>query len=190
MTTLHTFPRPDQSLPTRQVGERWSEAHDRYDEGTRYLYRHSAHELTLFWDTPTPAEIDGVRSRPIEVGLHVHGPAAFLLYKIDQVCEWSDVAFNVHLVPEGELELPQEPPGERARLRITLVDARDGVVRAKRIVSFDKVMTQALRHTMTEQARQDYDRAAYDAAVREAHGRFPDTDAMARAAEVLEPALG
>lgn len=190
MSKLHTFERPAEAPATRQVGEVWSDAHEKYDEGVRYLYRHGAHELVLFWGAPTQAEIDGLRARPLEVGLFTLGPVAFLLYKIDQVCEWSDAAFNVHLVSEAERELPAEPPGERARLRITLVDANDGVIRAKRIVSLDKVMTQALRHVMTEQAAASFDRAAYDAAVRAAHARFPDSDAMARNAEFLEPALG
>lgn len=190
MAQIHTFPRPDSTPATRQVGEVWSERHEKYDEGVRYLYRHGAHELVLFWDAPTQAEIDGLRGQPLEVGLYTQGPAAFLLYKIHNVCEWSDAAFHVQLVPEAERELPAEPPGERARLRLILVDAHDGVIRAKRIVSLDKVMTQALRHAMAQQAAQPFDRMAYDAAVAAAHARFPDSDAMARAAECLEPTLG
>ncbi len=190
MSPVHTFRRPEVLPETRHVGERWSPEHERYDEGARYLYRHGAHELTLFWKGPTAAEIEGFRTRPVEVGLYVQAPAAFLLYKIEHVCEWSDVAFNVHLVPEAERELPNEATGDRARFRLTLVDADDGVIRAKRLVSLDKVMTQALRHTMHEQARAPFDRAAYDAAVRAAHARFPDSDAMIRAAEFQEAALG
>ncbi len=190
MSRIHTFLRPESQAPTRHVGERWSDAHEHYDEGVRYLYRHGAHELTLFWHAPTEAEIEGFRSRPVELGLHVEGPAAFLLYRIEAVCEWSDAAFNVHLVPEAERELPNEAAGERARLRLTLVDARDGIIRAKRIVSLDKVMTQALRMVMSEQAKAPFDRAAYEAAVRAAHARYPDPEAMIRVAEFQEAALG
>jgi hypothetical protein len=190
MAPVHTFPRPELQAETRHVGERWSPEHDKYDEGARYLYRHGAHELTLFWNGPTEAESNGFRANPVEVGLYVQGPAAFLLYRIQDVCEWSDVAFNVHLVPEAERELPNEAAGDRARFRLTLVDAGNGIIRAKRIVSLDKVMTQALRMVMTEQAASPFDRAAYDAAVRAAHARFPDSDAMIRAAEFQETTLG
>lgn len=190
MSRIHTFARPAPLPDTRHVGERYSPEHERYEEGARYVYRHGAHDLVLFWNAPTEAEIAGLRSRLVEVGLYVQGPAAFLLYRIEDVCEWSDVAFNVHLVPEGERELPGEPTGERARLRLTLVDARDGVIRAKRIVSLDKVMTQALRHVMTDQAQAPFERAAYEAAVQAAHARFPDSDAMIRAAEFQEATLG
>lgn len=174
----------------RQVGEVFDPAYNRYDEGARYAYVNEGHELVLFWNGPTGAEVEGFRIQPVEVGLFTHGPASFLLYKIQDVCEWSDVAFNAHLVPEAERELPKEEPGDRGRLRMVLVDAEDGVIRAKRIVSLDKVMTQALKHAMAEQAAAPFNRLLYDAAVQDVHARFKDSDALAAVAEVVEPTLG
>jgi hypothetical protein len=174
----------------RQVGEVFDPAYNRYDEGARYAYVNEGHELVLFWNGPTGAEVEGFRAQPVETGLFTHGPASFLLYKIQDVCEWSDVAFNVHLVPEAEREPPREEPGDRGRLRMILVDAEDGVIRAKRIVSLDKVMTQALKHAMAEQAAAPFNRLLYDAAVQDVHARFKDSDALAAVAEVVEPTLG
>lgn len=190
MSHIHTFQRPNVALTGPQVGDLYHPGFNRYDEGARYLYRDGAHDLTLFWTQPTAAEIEGFRAQPIEAGLYLDTPAAFLLYKIRNVCEWSDCAFNVHLLPETERELPAEPPGERARFRLTLVDAETGRVAAKRLVSLDKVLTQALRHAMREQAAQPFNRLLYDAAVQRTHARFPDTDALAAAAEVIEATLG
>lgn len=186
----HTFERPEFVSPDPRVGERWSEAHAKYDEGVRYLYRHGAHELTLFWNAPTVGEVQGLRDADVEVGLFTHGSAAFLLYKIKDVCEWSDAAFNAHLVPEGERELPNEATGDRARLKITLVNAEDGIVMARRLVSLDKVMTQALKHCMREQMAAPFNRVLYDAAVTEVHSRYADSDALVKVAEVVEPCLG
>ena len=138
MAPVHTFSRPKTLPETRHVGVRWSPEHSCYDEGARYVCRDGAHELTFGL---TGAGVNGFWFKPGEVRLHVQGAAAFLLYKIQDVCEWSDVAFNVHLVPEAERALPQEAVSDRARLRLTLVDAGDGIVRAKRIVSLDKVIT-------------------------------------------------
>ncbi|MDD5388355.1 MAG: hypothetical protein PHD37_03360 [Gallionellaceae bacterium] len=190
MKDLHTFPRPDFLPPEPTVGERWSAEHRQYDEGVRYVYRYGAHELTLFWPAPTPAEVTGLRDADVEVGLFSHGPAAFLLYKVKNVCEWSDASFNAHLVPENERELPNEAPGDRARLKITLVDSEDGIVRARRILSLDKVMTQALKHAMREQMATPFNRLIYDAAVRDVHTKYQDSDALVAVAEVVEPALG
>jgi hypothetical protein len=186
----HTFERPDFVAPEPKVGERWSEQHTQYDEGVRYVYRYGAHELTLFWNAPTVGEVQGLREADVEVGLFTHGSAAFLMYKIKNVCEWSDAAFNVHLVPEAERELPQEATGDRARLKITLVNAEDGIVMGRRLVSLDKVMTQALKHCMQEQMAAPFNRVLYDAAVTEVHSRYADSDALAQVAEVVEPCLG
>jgi hypothetical protein len=177
-------------MTLRLVGEVYSPEHARYDEGARYAYTGGAHELILFWNSPTQAEVEGFRMQPMEVALFTHGPAAFLLYKIKDVCEWSDVAFNVHLVPEVQRELPNEIAGDRARFKMILVDADDGVIRAKRIVSLDKVMTQAMKHTMHEQFAGAFNRFIYDAAVQEVYGRYADSDALVSVAEVVEPALG
>lgn len=186
----HTFERPEALSADPPVGQRWSPDYTRYDEGVRYVYRNGAHELTLFWPEPTRAEIEGLMRADITAGLFTHGAAGFFLYKIQDVCEWSDAAFNIHLLPETERELPQEAPGERARLKITLVNTEDGVIMARRMVSLDKVLTQALRHAMREQAAQAFNRLLYDAAVQDVHGRYADSDALAAVAEVVEACLG
>jgi hypothetical protein len=190
MREIHTFTRPETPSTLPKVGEPYAPGFNKFDEGARYAYANGAHELTLFWTEPSPAEAVGLRDRPVDVALYSNGPAAFLLYKIQDVCEWSDVAFNIQLLPEAERELPNEQPGDRARLFITLVNAADGIIKGRRLVSLDKVMTQALRHAMTEQMRASFVRPLYDIAVQESHSRYPDTDAMVRAAEVVEATLG
>lgn len=190
MSHVHEFARPEVEGDARKVGEPYLADYTRYDEGARYTYYKEAHDLVLFWNQPSAAETVGFRDRPISVGLYVYGAAAFLLYRIEDVCEWSDVAFNVQRQPEAERELPHEPTGERGRLRLTLVDAGDGLIKAKRLVSLDRVMTQALRHVMQEQATRPFVQPLYDLAIQETYARFPDSDAMAAAAEVIEATLG
>lgn len=186
----HIFLRPQAVSPDPAVGHPWSPAHTRYDQGVRYLYRHGAHQLTLFWPAPTPDEVHGLSRAAIEVGLFTHGPAGFLLYKIQGVCEWSDAAFNLALLPPDERELPAEATGERARLKLALVNCDDGLVVARRLVSLEPVMTQALRHVMQAQADTPFNRQSYDLAVAEVHRRYTDSDALVKVAEVVEACLG
>ncbi|MCS6785583.1 MAG: hypothetical protein NZ524_00910 [Thiobacillaceae bacterium] len=187
---VHRFARPAPLPPTAAEGEPWQAGVGRYDEGAQYRYRHGAHELTLFWSAPTPAEVRALRERPLTLALHTLGPAAFLLYRIEGVCDWSDLAFNWHRWPSAERELPAEPTGERARLRLTLVDAADGIVRAKRLLSLDRVMTQALRHVLAAQSVGAFDMQAYADAVEALHARYPEPAALAAVAEFHEAALG
>lgn len=190
MSHVHEFARPEVEGDARKVGEPYLADYTHYDEGARYTYYKEAHDLVLFWNRPSAAEVAGFRDQPVRVGLYVNGAAAFLLYKIDSVCEWSDVAFNAQRVPEAERELPNEPTGERGRLRLTLVNAGDGLIKAKRLVSLDKVMTQALRHVMREQMARPFVQPLYDLAIKETYAQFPDSDAMAEAAELIEATLG
>lgn len=190
MTHLHTFPRPAVETDPRQVGTPYSTEYNRYDEGARYLYSQGAHELTLFWPQPTAHEINGFRLQPIEIALYSDAALAVLLYRIDGICEWSDVSFHVQRIPENERELPQEPTGERARLRLFLVDCDTGLISARRLVSLDKVMTQALRHVMHDQAQTGFDPLRYDLALQQIHARFPDSDALLKIAEFQEMTLG
>jgi len=190
MSEIHTFVRPETPSDLAKVGEHYAPGFNKFDPGARYVYANGAHQLTLFWSAPSPAEITGLRDQPVAAGLFINGPAAFLLYKIADVCEWSDLAFNIQLLPEAEREIPDEAPGDRARLVITLVDAADGMVKGRRLVSLDKVMTQALRHVITEQLQAGFVLPLYDIAVQETYARFPDSEAMVQAAEVVEATLG
>ncbi len=190
MSEIHTFVRPETTADLAKVGEHYAPGFNKFDPGARYVYANGAHQLTLFWSEPSPAEIAGLRDRPVAAGLFINGPAAFLLYQIEDVCEWSDVAFNIQLLPAAERAVPDEAPGDRARLVVTLVDAADGIVQGRRLVSLDKVMTQALRHVMVGQIKAGFVHTLYDIAVQETYARFPDTDAMVQAAEVVEAALG
>lgn len=190
MREMHTFSRPAISDDPRQVGQRWSLSHSHYNEGARFIYHDGAYELTLFWSAVSDRETNGFRTQPLELALYEDAPCAFLLYRIDQICEWSDVAFNFHRMPETERSLPAEPPGERGRLLLFLVDCDSGLIRARRFAVIDKVMTQALRHSLLQQAETACDAIRYDATVVQTHARFPDSDALAKAADIQEYTLG
>jgi hypothetical protein len=173
-------------MSTRQIGEVYSPEHTEYSEATQYSYHDGVHDLVLFWRAPTAEEMAGFRSQPVEFALYVQQPVLFLLFRIVDVCEWSDVAYNVHLL--SEVVVPTNPPGDRARVQLTLVDASNGIVRAKRVVGMGPSMTQAMRHTLEEQTALPFSRFDYEALVQQAYARYPDSDAMLKDAWLAESA--
>ena len=175
-------------MSTRQIGEVYSPDHTEYGEATQYSYHDGAHDLVLFWTNPTADEIAGFRSQPVEFALYVQQPVLFLLFRIVEVCEWSDVAYNVHLLRNEAPAIPNEPPGDRARVQMTLVDASNGIVRAKRVVGMGPSMTQAMRHSLQEQTTLPFSRFDYEALVQQAYARYPDSDAMLKDAWLAESA--
>lgn len=175
-------------MTSRQVGEIYSSRHSEYSEATQYCYHNGVHELVLFWSKPTLKERNGFASQPVELALYVGESVLFLLYRIVDICEWSDVAFNIHQLRAEEQTIPTEPPGSRAQMQITLVDADNGIILSKRILSLGPAMTQALRHTLQEQMQTPCSRSEYGAQVQRIYTRYPDPDAMLKDCWMMESA--
>lgn len=176
-------------MTTRQIGEVYSSKHTEYSEATQYCYYNEMHDLALFWARPTLKEINDFNKQPVELALYTDQSILFLLYRIVDVCEWSDVAYNIHQLKATEITLPDESPGSHAKLQITLVNADSGIIVAKRMLSISPVMTQALRHTLQEQFQTPLSRSEYEAQVKKAYTHHPDSDAMLKDAWLSETAL-
>jgi len=175
-------------MTTRLVGEIYSSRHTEYSEATQYCYYNGVHDVALFWSRPTLKEINGFLSQPVEVALYVEQSVLFLLYRIVDICEWSDVAYNIHQLRAEEQLVPADVPGSRARLQMTLVNADSGIILAKRMLDISPALTQALRHTLQEQMQMPISRPEYEAQVQQAYARYPDTDAMLKDAWMMETA--
>jgi hypothetical protein len=175
-------------MTTRQIGEVYSADHTKYSEATQYCYYDGMHDLVLFWASPSAEEVRGFNTQPVEFALYVQQPVLFLLYRIADVCEWSDVAYNIHQLRAEEQEVPRETPGDYARVQMTLVDASTGIIRAKRILRMGRAMTQAMRKTLQQQAQISFSRFDYEALVQQTYARYPDSDAMLRDALLTEAA--
>lgn len=175
-------------MSSRQVGEIYSSKHTEYSEATQYCYYNGVHDLALFWSRPTLKEVNGFLSQPLEISLHVEQSVLFLLYRLVDICEWSDVAYNIQQLRAEERVVPADVPGSRARLQMTLVNADSGIILAKRTLSISPAMTQALRHTLQEQTLTPISRFEYEAQVQQAYARYPDTDAMLKDAWMVETA--
>lgn len=175
-------------MTTRKVGEIYSSRHTEYSEATQYCYYNGVHDVALFWSRPTLKEINGFLSQPVELALYVEQSVLFLLYRIVDICEWSDVAYNIHQLRAEEQIVPADAPGSRARVQMTLVNADSGIILAKRMLNISPALTQALRHTLQEQMQTPISRAEYEAQVQQAYARYPDTDAMLMDAWMMETA--
>jgi len=176
-------------MTNRQIGEVYSSKHTEYSEATQYCYYNGVHDLALFWARPTLKEINGFNKQPVELALHVDQSILFLLYRIVDICEWSDVAYNIHQLQATEISVPTDSPGSHAKLQMTLVNADSGIIVAKRMLNISPVMTQALRHTLQEQLHTPLTRAEYEAQVKQAYARHPDSDSMLKDAWLSETAI-
>lgn len=134
-----------------------------YQERAIYAWQGGQHWLQIFFNRPNQAEIRAVQRGPAEFALTVDGPVIFFLYHIPNLAHWSDAPYTWHLThlapdrtPPRELE-----PTEHALLTIHLIDARSGILKAMRVVSFSPEFSQELHRQIRAQMEQPFDRHAY-----------------------------
>lgn len=173
-------------MTSRQVGEIYSSRHSEYSEATQYCYYNGGHDLVLFWSAPTPQEQNGFLKQPVELALYVENSVLFLLYRIVDVCDWSDVAHNIHQLLSTEQTIPADPAGSCATLHLTLVNVDNGIILAKRKLKLGSAITQALRHTLQGQMQTSCTREEYKAQVAQVYKAFPDSDALLKQAWMME----
>lgn len=171
------------------VGQRYPGYSFPMPDLAHYNYYDNGHELQLLMASPTREEIRAAREGEAEFALLVEGPVIFILYRFggEAGIPWGDAPFTIHLVTEDRRQLPPLEETEEARaLAVTmLIDARTGVIKTLRALSFSPGFTRALHAAIRDQWAQGWPgRAAYDVAVEEAYRRYPTTEAMLDAAEV------
>lgn len=169
---------------TLSVGQPYAPGVSRYPECTQYNFRAGAHELILFYGSPSKGEVYAARKGTAEFALALPSPQVIILaHRFGDDLPWSDSPYSWHLVPERERDLPSADLEQsmRAQLRVVLVDAATGIVRALRLLTLSPAFTRALHAAIREQAALPFD--GYDRALREAYARHPSTDSLvARAA--------
>jgi hypothetical protein len=155
--------RPQQE---REVGRVWS-------EGAHYVYRCGGHELILSRRGVSDRLVAEIERAAVEFALVVDGPWLVLCYRIGDSPLWSAASpFNWHAMPERGRVLPAEvelAPETYTRLWstlwISLVDAEDGEVRARRAVALRPEFTAALNKAIRDQALEQFSGAVGDHAL-------------------------
>jgi hypothetical protein len=123
-------------------------------EAVEYSYQSGDHTLLLSMKNLHPQEIEAVRESEAEFGLHCENEVIFLLYRFGEALPWSDSAFSWWNVAEEDRRIPapQSNPAERILLKIILVEAATGIVKAIRVTTLSPVFTEKLHDAIREQA--------------------------------------
>jgi hypothetical protein len=187
--------KPPSRLPERQgglhryeVGKLYHPDRKIWPQGNQFNYRGGECELILFFDCPTPAEVDAVKSGLPEFGLYVRDGLVVLCYRFVHPKEgapWSDAPYHYHLVPERDRIPPPDPDQlsaeSRAILHIVLVNATGGQIRALRAVSLSPEFTRSLFSVIGHQAAGHWDARRYDSQLKAPYFQLPTADRLAGA---------
>ena len=136
------------------IGKPLFEGRDSLPEAIEYNYQAGDHTLLLSMKNLHREEIEAVRESPTEFGLYCENGIIFLLYRFGEILPWSDAAFSWWSVAEEDRRIPapQKHPAERILLKIILVEAGSGIVKAIRVTTFSPEFTEKLHEAIREQA--------------------------------------
>lgn len=98
--------------------------------------------------------IEAVRCGEAEFGLYCENGIVFLLYRFGEILPWSDSAFSWWNVAEEDRQIPapQTNPATRILLKIILIEAATGIVKAIRVTTLSPVFTEKLHDAIRAQA--------------------------------------
>lgn len=165
-----------------QVGHPYSPGVSHWPETPQFNHRMNSTELVLFYASPSPAEVEEIRSAPAEFALYVERDLLVVLYRFGD-SPWSDAPYSWHLVPEDQRTLPnltglQDP---HLILVVMLVDAATGILLVNRVVSLAPSFSTALSLAIREQASRPWPGdVAYDRQLAALYQRYPASRDMVR----------
>lgn len=127
---------------------------DELPEAIEYNYQAGDQTLLIAMKNLHPNEIRAVREEPAEFGLYCEDGIIFLLYRFGEILPWSDSAFSWWNVAEEDRRIPEprKDPAERILLKIILVEAATGIVKAIRVTTFSPEFTERLHRAIRAQA--------------------------------------
>lgn len=156
------------------VGHLYHSSITHWPDAPIYQYRAGHHELLLFFDAPSTAEIQSIRLGTAQFAFTVQNNVIVFLYEFAPGVPRGDAPFSIHLIPLEERIIPAEPETERAQdiLNIILVDAGTGIIEAMRKITFTPQFTAALRSAIRTQATQPFIERQHHLAVDALHANI------------------
>lgn len=136
------------------IGKPLFEGRTELPEAIEYNYQSGDHTLLLSMKNLNQKEIEAVREAEAEFGLYCENGIVFLLYRFGAHLPWSDSAFSWWNVAEEDRQMPapQANPAERILLKIILVEAATGIVKAIRVTTLSPAFTEKLHDAIRQQA--------------------------------------
>jgi hypothetical protein len=177
-------PESDNTKYELKVGELYHPDRTEWPEAVEYNYFSGTHELRFLLKNPSRYVTEVIRKMPVQFGLYLQDDIILLVYKfIDYKKHLVPVngysPFSIHLVPDNLRTLPPLNSDREFtdELRIHLVDADTGILRAARSVTFSAEFTAALRRAIIEQSRESFS-DDYNDRLLEIDKKFPDNEIL------------
>lgn len=156
-----------------EVGKPYSAIRSSWAEGVEYNFTKEGHQLRIFMNFNSKG-IKVVKEGGIKFALAVEGDILLFMFEIGGLFDWSDCPYSIQMVKEElRLEAPELGENERAILQIVLVEAKSGILKAIREVTFSHDFSVKLHEAINKQIGKPITRASYNEQVKRIQTQIP-----------------
>ena len=166
------------------VGELYHPGMTSWPEAVEYNYFRLNHELRFFLKKPSRYVTEVIRKMPVQLGLFVEDDIILLVYKFTDfkkqlIPVHGYSPFSIHLVPDNMRTIPEIPVDmdQEDLLRIHLVDAETGILKAARSLTLSPEFTSALCTAIIGQSSKPL-ASDYNERLQVIDSRYPDNDSL------------
>ncbi len=166
------------------VGELYHPGMTSWPEAVEYNYFKKNHELRFILKNPSGYIAEVIRKMPVQLGLFLQDDIILLAYKFTDfkkhvIPVHGYSPFSIHLVPDDMRTIPVMLSGaeQKEPLRIHLVDADTGILKAARTITLSSEFSSALCSAIIGQSSKPLT-ADYNDRLQELDSRFPDNESL------------
>lgn len=164
-------------MKSGQVGQPYQPGQDQLEEKLIYRLDNDGHGLVIVKTGISNQEIENIQNGAVELGIYIDGPIIFLLFKFG-TASWNDAPFSWHTVPRGIRVYPEEAE-DSATLRVTLVEAANGIVLAGRQVALTPAFADKLNEAIKVQANSSFNGLSYGKHLNVVYNQYTAEDMVA-----------
>jgi len=166
------------------VGELYHPGMDSWPEAVEYNYFSNNHELRFFLKNPSRYVTEVIRKMPVQLGLFTQDDIILIVYKFTDfkkhlIPVHGYSPFSIHLVPDNLRTIPEmhADMGQEETLRIHLIDADTGILKAARSVILSSEFSSALCSAIIAQNNKPLT-ADYNERLKVIDTMFPDNEIL------------
>lgn len=174
-------------LHALKEGELLNPNRRQWPETTHYRYCAGIHALQLFRPRPTDDDIWAVRTGRCRIGFVVCEPVILFLYRIEGSTGWCYEPYSIHFLPVEQRVLPEPAHADdRARVEISLINSRNGVVLGLRSLSVSPLFTKTFHAAVNAQLLNGFRRDEFDRTLSLIERQYPQAETLLPVASLIE----